>query len=420
MRRRRNPHPTGRADLPGGVEGDGGGRGNSFPGVREPFRLFFPWAVVSGMLGTSLWILFYGGRLTFHPGQAHARLMIEGMGGGFALGFLATALPRMLGAPGFSTLATSVLLGLHAAAMGAHLGNHAALGDGLFAAALSVFALGAARKFRQRDDLPPPALVLAAIGFCGAMVAAWLLAFSPGFLSGSYTGQRLVRLLLYEGFLLLSALGVGAFLLPRILRLESRQTFPEHRSPNRTWLVAALGAAATGGVVVASLAVEAAGWIRLGNAIRLAAVVLWMHSTLPGLWSTRMTGTQAWATRLALGFILLSFALRAALPAVMNPAFALEHVLFVSGFGLLLFAVGARVVDGHSGHRDAAAGKSPALRWIVWLLLLTMSTRVSADYLPDIMVSHYLYAAGMWIMIAVIWLATRARKLATPDPEEGT
>ena len=179
-----------------------------------------------------------------------------------------------------------------------------------------------------------------------------------------------------------------------------------------------LRAAATGAIIIGSLALEAGGWLRSGNAIRFVVTVLWIRTTLPGLWTTKLTGTQAWATRIALVSILLSFAFRAALPSHLNPAFALEHVFFVSGIGLLLFAVGSRVIDGHSGHRAAAAGKSTALRWMTWLVLLAMATRVSADYWPTIMVSHYIYAAILWAIISAIWLVTRARKLATPDPED--
>lgn len=420
VRCRRNRH-GGNASPDAGAGGEpcNGSSSNDLAlGVREPFRLFFPWAMICGILGASLWLLFYMGKLTFHPGQAHARIMIEGMGGGFIIGFLATALQRMIGAPRFTAVEITIIGFLHVMAIAAHLSAHTARGDGLFALALTSLAACTALRFSQRDDLPPPAFALAGMGLAGALTAAWLLAFEPEFLIRSFFTQRFVRLLLYEGFLLLPVLGVGAFLLPRILRLESKQSFPDQRFPSRAWIASMLTATAIGAAVIGSLALEAGGWLRSGNAIRLIASALWIHFTLPGLWTTRMSGTQAWAARIALVSILLSFALRAALPPHLNLAYALEHLFFVSGIGLLLFVVGARVIDGHSGHRDAAAGKCTALRWVTWLVLLATATRISADFWPTIMVSHHIYAALLWAIVSVIWLTTRARKLATPDPED--
>ena len=67
--------------------------------LAEPFRLFFPIGILASVLGVSLWPLLYAGGLGFNPAQAHARLMIEGFVGAFALGFIGTAFPKMIGSP---------------------------------------------------------------------------------------------------------------------------------------------------------------------------------------------------------------------------------------------------------------------------------------------------------------------------------
>src|SRR5213078_4726011 len=40
---------------------------------KEPFRIFFPEGVLAGILGVSLWPLYFTGITKFYPGQAHAR-----------------------------------------------------------------------------------------------------------------------------------------------------------------------------------------------------------------------------------------------------------------------------------------------------------------------------------------------------------
>ena len=69
---------------------------------EEPFRIFFPAGVLLGLIGVSLWPLFYSGIGIAYPNIAHARLMIEGFMASFIFGFLATAGPRLTSAPRFS------------------------------------------------------------------------------------------------------------------------------------------------------------------------------------------------------------------------------------------------------------------------------------------------------------------------------
>src|SRR5438552_18474291 len=70
---------------------------------REPFRVLFPEAVLAGILGVSLWPLYFSGLTKFYPGEAHARIMAYGLFAGFIFGFLGTAMPRMLSAPALGT-----------------------------------------------------------------------------------------------------------------------------------------------------------------------------------------------------------------------------------------------------------------------------------------------------------------------------
>src|SRR4051794_40722882 len=87
--------------------------------ASEPFRIFFPMGVLIGISGVSLWPLYFLGiHRSFYPGVMHARLMIEGFAGGFILGFLGTALPRLLEVHPLSKRELFVLFGLYVGAIG--------------------------------------------------------------------------------------------------------------------------------------------------------------------------------------------------------------------------------------------------------------------------------------------------------------
>ncbi len=95
---------------------------------------------------------------------------------------------------------------------------------------------------------------------------------------------------------------------------------------------------------------------------------------------------------------------------------ALDHLLFIGGFGLLCLIVASRVLFGHSGNLPAFAEKSPAARWIAAVAIIAAFTRASAEFLPRITVSHHNYAAALWILASLLWLLWHARRFFARDP----
>src|SRR6188768_3977551 len=81
----------------------------------EPFRVLFPLGAAIGIFGVLLWPLFVWNLTPLYPGQIHARIMIEGFLASFVIGFVGTALPRLLGAPRLTIFET---LGFAAALIG--------------------------------------------------------------------------------------------------------------------------------------------------------------------------------------------------------------------------------------------------------------------------------------------------------------
>src|SRR5947208_2712093 len=182
---------------------------------RELFRLFFPEAVLAGILGVSLWPLYFSGLTKFYPGEAHARIMAYGLFGGFILGFLGTAMPRMLSAPALGTRNVFTLLCLHFAMVVAFVAQKIFWGDILFLLLLLFFLALMLRRLRHRKDTPPPGFILVGLAFLCVLTGAVLGVLEPRMDEGaSAYWITLQRRLSYQAFVLLPILGIGPFLLP--------------------------------------------------------------------------------------------------------------------------------------------------------------------------------------------------------------
>ena len=164
-------------------------------------------------------------------------------------------------------------------------------------------------------------------------------------------------------------------------------------------------------LIVVSFPLEAWGHINAGYALRALIPAIYLlneirwhkpEGTLPkGLF---------WA--LATGFCGL------ALPAFFySRHVALEHLLYIGGFGLLIIIVASRVLFGHSGELDGFSKKSWVARILIFLVVLATLTRASADFYPSIQISHYLYAAWTWGVGGVLWLLWHRRRSIKREEE---
>ncbi len=133
----------------------------------------------AGILGVALWPLYFTGVTSFYPGQAHARIMADGLFGGCIFGFLGTAMPRMLAAPPFETRNVLVLFCLHLATVLAFAAEKIFWGDNLFLVLLCVFAALMLRRARHRKDIPPPGFVLVGLSFLSVFAGTVLAVIQP-------------------------------------------------------------------------------------------------------------------------------------------------------------------------------------------------------------------------------------------------
>lgn len=219
-------------------------------------------------------------------------------------------------------------------------------------------------------------------------------------LGSEWFRYRLGSLLLFQGYLLLPVMGIGAFLFPRFFGTKNRHIFPDQRTPPRGWTRKAVVAGVVGLMVIASFVVEAAGWARVGAWVRLVVCGAYL-SVETGWWRRpKKGGILPWGVRLGILFTLSAYLATGVLEA---HRVALDHLLYVGGFGLLALVVGTRVLLGHAGRSDLMQRWLKPVVWMVAWVALAALTRVSANFLPEVMVSHWIYAALSWVAGVVVW-----------------
>jgi uncharacterized protein involved in response to NO len=390
--------------------------------VAEPFRVFFPLALLVSVVAVMLWPAMFWQWISFYPKDMHGRLLLQGFVGGFAFGFLGTALPNVLTSRKFTGVEVLVLLGLYVAMIACHLGQRAAWGDGLFLVMLVVFGAGLVWRLATRGDVPPPGFVLVGGGLlCAAAGTALLLAGRLG--PADPLRMQLGSLLLHEGFLLLPVLGIGAFLFPRFFGTRNTHIFPDQRTPPPGWWAKALVATAVGVIVIASFVMEAVGMEAAAAWVRFAVCAAYL-STETGWWrKPDKGGIMPWGLRLGILFTLGAYLVHGVLhvtPATFSPMqqVAVSHLLYVGGFGLFALVVGTRVMLGHAGQSQLMQRWLKPVVWMMVLVLLAALTRATADFMPKIMVSHWKYAAYSWVCGAVVWGIFVLPWVLRPDEEE--
>src|SRR5215831_9418410 len=190
----------------------------------DPYRIFFPIGILLGVMGVSIWPLYYFGILDGYSGRAHAYVQTDGFLYSFIAGFLLTAIPRFTGTEAPSRRIQSVLALILVACAVAFEFHFFAIANTLFVAAHTMLIIPVVRRFRRRQQEPPETFSLVGLGLiagaAGALIdagIAWNL-IAP---SWDLLGKRLLT----EGMVLLLVLGVGGFLGPRLLGFAALPKF---------------------------------------------------------------------------------------------------------------------------------------------------------------------------------------------------
>lgn len=369
--------------------------------ATEPFRIFFPLGLIASVFGAMLWPAFSQGWIVYYPLEAHARWMTLGFGGCFIAGFLGTAGPRFLDAPPWRRWELIVHLTMALAMMVCLVFQRIIIADLL--AGLWLLGLLASllyRFFRERRDFPPPGLPMAALGLFSAGIAGVVLSLVTVV---DFPLQLYIffRLLYFQGLLWLPVIAVAPYLLPRFFGKPSPHEFDESAAVPAGWSRKFAGSLVAGLLLIATFACEA--WLaaRVGMVLRGIFVMLYLFIAVPGLAGWTRTNGLGVALRWVVPCAAAGWFLAAWFPPLRN---GMLHLMFIGGAGLLILTVATRVNLGHSGRGDRL---TTPLRWfhVVWtLLLFTAATRLSADFIPKVRLSHLNYAAVAWSVVLVFWV----------------
>jgi uncharacterized protein involved in response to NO len=360
-----------------------------------------------------LWPLHLFGFMPTYPGQIHARIMAHGLFAGFIFGFLGTAMPRMLGAHPLRPIEVFPIAFAYLATIAVYAAGSIRLGSALFVTTLLIFASIMFPRIGKRKNLPPPGFILVAMSLLSGLAGAILSALN---LAEKFpTAPALEGLLTYQGFVLLPILGIGPFILPRFFGLQSAHDLPESLLPTRAWLRKAALAAIAGAFIIASFFIEARGSIRFAYALRFVVTAAYMFVEMPLKVGPGGTNVFGAAIRISLIGIVSGFLAVALFPAY---RVGLLHLTLVGGFAVITFVVATRVLFGHSGHLARLKSRNRWFLLSVALMLFGMATRISGDFWPKIMASHYIYGALLWISGVGLWAFYALSKAFVHDAEK--
>ena len=117
---------------------------------------------------------------------------------------------------------------------------------------------------------------------------------------------------------------------------------------------------------------------------------------------------------IAFGALMSGFMLIALFPAY---RVGWLHLTLIGGFAVITFTVATRVLFGHSGNLERLEGRNRWLLIAVGLMLLGMATRISGDFWPRLMASHYSYGAVIWIAAVLLWSCYALLKILWVETE---
>src|SRR5262245_49307302 len=138
----------------------------------DPYRVFFPLGILMGVMGVSIWPLYYFGITDGYSGRAHAYVQTDGFLYAFIAGFLLTALPRFTGTEAPSLKTQFMLAALLVSCTLAFEFRLFAIGNVVFVAAHTMVITLAIRRFKRRQQDPPATFSLIGLGLIGGALGA--------------------------------------------------------------------------------------------------------------------------------------------------------------------------------------------------------------------------------------------------------
>lgn len=350
--------------------------------LQNPYKPFFFVGTAASLIGVLLWVSYPLIEGHPYPGRLHAHLMMGVFLMSFALGFLMTALPRLTQSfytTQYEFIFSSLLLGwLSTVAMFDSTEESFFIGIILLIIFLIYFA---ARRIRLQEMQFPNFFPLLFWGLFSALAGS-LLFFTEEFRAA---GQALF----YQNFMLCLVLGIGTFLVPRVLGISNA---PKILSKAAYFIIGLF-------LTISVFLSEQYGWqyFNFVRAILASYIVLYTWKLFSK--SESHTGLKL-GIRIAISGILIGLWVLAVVPQ-----YRLEglHSIYVLGFSLLTYLVASRVILSHGNHGLELETKNNYVRTLVFFLTLAALTRIAAAYIPNGYEKHLAYASISFSIGVLAW-----------------
>lgn len=363
--------------------------------LAEPYRIFFPAAWLTGIIGVSYWLFIATGLTEGYAPIYHGLIQIELFCSGYALGFLLTAVPKFFSSHTSTEGELKVFFVVYTLLAATLIADATNAAQWIFMLLLSSLVRFCLVRFKARKSSPPYPFLLVAFGILEGISGALLFLYP---LSGfPLLGQKLIE----QGMFLSLSLGIGSFLGARLMGVavtaDSAVSLPRKELEGTLLRSPALFVLLTGIAIFVSFFVET-GWHReAGLYLRGLATLLCLARfrvlSLPksGSVAGLCVAVALWA--IPIGTILAAF-----YPDHETGAL---HITYIGGFGLLILSIGAQVVSSHGAvhgfwHRHKQAAVSVGI-----LTCVSALSRFSATFTP----AHYfnlLAAAALCFDLALI------------------
>jgi uncharacterized protein involved in response to NO len=382
--------------------------------MRWPFAILFPAGALAGAAGVGHWIFYARGVLDGYSGQGHALIQIEGFLSAFAASFLLTMLPHHTSTAAPSRMEVFSIAALLSASAALSWFELWTAGQVVYLCGMLMIVSFVGSRLRQAEQerKPAPSFLLVPMGLtAGVLGAVLLVAQDQGLLAARWL--VVARGLIQETMFLCLMLGAGHILHPALMGV------PPYAPPTARGLRRAetifLGLVIIGSVFAQEFLSERVGAlhaIRIGYALRLAAV-LWLYLRRMGVhrWP-RLPGHHRRFLWISFWMIPLGLAMVTLLPTHRT---AMLHIMLVGGFSLLAFSVAHHVIAVHTGAPELTRRSPWQVGAFGGLFLFAMSTRVSADFLPESYWVHIEAAAAAWIIALGIWVSIVLPQLIRGD-----
>lgn len=373
--------------------------------LKEPFRLFFPLAIIQLIIGVSIWIpqVFLP---EYYPTQLHRSLVMNGYLYSMILGFLLTALPQFTKTLSLTKREFYLAILLVLAPSYAGIYSHSQLLSLFSIAQASFLIFFISRRFLFMKTNPPYSFI-----FIPVALVIWIMA------DIRYLALEDPESLLYfyEAATMAFIIAIGTRLIPALLGHQEivnyQKTIYETETsflrmvPKGFYLMTIVYALST-------LSFERdLSFLRVGILTSIA-LSYWRIFSAP----TEKT-KYSWSVWLCVWGILITSYLKLFFPQY---GIHFSHGYFLMAIVLLSLLVALRVVRAHY-IKDPQVEKSRILYILVGLLALTAATRISAPLLPRGYENHLAYSSIVLICSSLLWIylvwiyKTRAKRNQVED-----